>query len=293
MVQLRFQGISQASGEKIREAIEAHGEATLQFNVAPESGALDQADAWCEEFGAALKIRFYAFNWREFDTSLVRRLPHVANLSIDTIRTISDFGPVADLKRLTRFGFGVFEHPDGRFLQQLDVSRLTHLTVLENKKRNFDLTPLAKATALEQAFIQGHDRGVEAISRLPRLTDVSLSGFPKRHDLAFLNSLTAMRSLFLILGSRASITEFTHTGLSKLRIVWVRLLEELGPLSRFTALEDLTIEDQLRLSELDVSGLRLRRLKVQNCKRLERVLGLEGQAHLKHLELPSRVTAAR
>src|SRR5208337_841257 len=108
----------------------------------------------------------------------------------------------------------------------LDLSRFTHLSLSENKRRNFDLSPLASAASLEQLFVQGHDRGIEAISGLPRLAEVSLSGFPKRHDLAFLNSLKTLRSLLLILGSRASIAEFRHSELRSLRIVWVRQLEE-------------------------------------------------------------------
>jgi hypothetical protein len=141
---------------------------------------------------------------------------------------------------------------------------------------------LGAAAALEQLFVQGHHRNIAAISALPRLADVSLSGFPKRHDLAFLNDLTPLRSLLLILGSRASIAEFTHAGLAKLRIVWVRELEELGPLRRFAALEALAIEDQLRLTSLDLSGLDLRRLTVTNCKNLREIIGLKTQARLEH-----------
>jgi hypothetical protein len=285
-----FQDISSASSEKIDQVIRSGRTPVLQFSEPPDAATLARTDAYCDEFGAALQIRFYGFQWREFDTSLLRHLPHVANLSIDTIRTISDFGPVADRAELTRLRFGVHEHPDGSFLEQLDIARFTHLTLGETKRRNFDLSPLSAATSLEQIFIQGHDRGVEAISALRRLTDVSLSGFPKRHDLAFLNSLPALGSLLLILGSRTSIAEFTHPGLSKLRIVWVRQLEDLGPLRRFTDLEDLTIEDQLRLTVLDVGGLNLRRLTVSNCKRLERIVGIEEQNRLEHLQIPDRRT---
>jgi hypothetical protein len=123
-------------------------------------------------------------------------------------------------------------------------------------------------------------RGIEAISALPRLSDVSLSGFPKRHDLAFLNDIAALRSLLIILGSRSSIADFTHAGLRKLSIIWVRQLEELGPLERFRSLDDLTIQDQLRLTSLDIRGLNLRRLAISNCKGLKQIVGLERQTRL-------------
>ena len=288
-----FQDISSASTDKIGEVIRSGRTPVLQFSAPPDAATLKRTDEFCSEFGAALQIRFFSFQWQEFDTSLLGSLPHLANLSIDTIRTISDFGPVADLTRLTRLRFAVHEHPNGRFLEELDLARLTHLSLGENKRRNFDLSPLVTATSLQQIFVQGHDRSIEAICALERLSDVSLSGFPKRHDLAFLNSLASLRSLLLILGSRSSIAEFTHPGLRKLSIVWVRELEELGPLRRFPNLEDLAIEDQLRLTVLDVDGLNLRRLTVANCKRLKQISGLEGQTRLEHLSVPATATLGR
>lgn len=282
MVTAHFQDVSSASSENIRAVIRSGRMPVLQFSETPAPALLERADDLCREFGAELQIRFFGQRWSEFDTSLLRRLPHVANLSIDTVRAISDFTPVSELSRLTRLRFGVYDHPDGRFLEELCLPRFTHLTLGENKRRNFDLSPLGAATALEHLFVQGHCRGIAAINRLPRLFDVSLSGFPMKHDLAFLNDLAALRSLFLILGSRRSIDEFTHTELRALRIVWVRQLEELGPLHRFGNLEDLSIEDQLRLTILDLRGLNLRRLSITNCKNLQQIVGLDGQPELEH-----------
>jgi hypothetical protein len=274
-----------ATREKIREQIEAGRTPVVQFRESPDAATLDRTNGLCQEFGPDLQVRFFEFGWRQFDTSLLVRLPNVANLSIDCMKEISDFAPVAALPKLTRLRFAVHEHPDGRFLEQLDLPRFTHLTLGENKRRNFDLSVLGAATALEQLFVQGHDRGVESIGDLQRLAKVSLSGFPKRHDLAFLNDLAALRSLLLILGSRQSIAEFNHSELLKLRIVWVRMLDELGPLERFKNLEELVVEDQLRLARLDISGLSLRRLTVSNCKSLERIDGLEQQTRLVHLSV--------
>ena len=297
MVTAHFYDFASASSARIRATIQSGRTPVLQFRDMPAPAEIARANGFCREFGAEVQLRFFGFGWRAFDTALLRDLPDVANLSIDTIRAITDFAPVAALPKLTRLRFGVHEHPDGRFLEALDLARFTHLTLAANKRRNFDLAPLGAAAALEQLFVQGHHRNIEAISALPRLADVSLSGFPKRHDLAFLNDLKPLRSLLLILGSRASIAEFTHAELTQLRIVWVRELEALGPLRRFAALEALAIEDQLRLTSLDLSGLDLRRLTVTNCKTLGEIIGLETQTRLEHCvvrgtrvgEMPGRV----
>ena len=269
-----------ATREKISDVIASGRTPVLQFSARPSTETLERMNELCREFGPHVQIRFFAFEWKEFDTSILKHLPNVANLSIDTIRTISDFDPIAELENVTQLRFGVFEQPDGAFLKKLDMTRLTHLNLSENKRRNYDLSPLRTATALEHLFIQGNDRAIEAIAELPRLEYVGLSGFPKRHDLRFLNALEPLRSLLLILGSRQSIAEFTHPGLIKLQIVWVRYLEDLGPLNRFSSLEELLVEDQKRLTQLDLHGLDLRALHIANCKNLERVDGLEDQRNL-------------
>lgn len=257
----------------------------LQFANKPDLAMLERANDFCRKFGAGIQIRFFGFQWREFDTSILTHLPDVANLSIDTMKSISDFAPIAQLTKLTRLRFGVFDQPDGAFLRELDLARLTHLNLSENKRRNYDLSPLAAAVSLEHLFIQGNDRGIEALADLRVLQHVGLSGFPKRHDLRFLNALPSLRSVLLILGSRGSIAEFTHQGLKKLEIIWVRYLAELGPLERFSSLEELIIEDQKRLTSLDLRGLNLRSLRIANCKGLKRIDGLEDQRHLEQVEV--------
>ena len=281
----RFHNVLPTNSDDLGELIQAGHIPVIQFGDEPAPAILERVDDLCRDFGPNLNIRFFAFNGREFDTSILRRIPHVANLSIDTVHSISHVTPIAELERLTRLHFGVYLHPDGAFLRALQLDRFTHLTLTENKLRNFDLSPLADAKSLRKLFVQGHYRGIAEICGLPHLDDVSLSGFPKRHDLAFLGDLVSLRSLFLILGTRTSISEFTHSALCKLRIVWVRLLEDLGPLQRFSSLEDLEIEDQLRLATLDITGLELRRLRVSNCKNLERIAGLDAQHELRELSI--------
>lgn len=288
MPPVRFHDILPETLDEIGKSIECGHSPVIQFGSMPNAGTLDRLDEFCRRFGPDLQVRFYGFAWREMDTSFLNRLPHVANLSIDTIRSISDFAPVTGLERLTRLRFGVHEQPDGKFLEHLDLSRFTHLTLAANKSRNYDLSPLASAVSLKRLFVQGHCRGIAHICALAKLSEVTLSGFPKRQDLAFLNDLRPLRSLFLILGSRTSIAEFAHASLLQLRLVLVRTLEDLGPLQRFNSLEELEIEDQIRLRSLDITGLSLRRLKISNCKTLNQIIGLETQT--RHLGVSIHAT---
>ena len=275
-----FRDPALATPEKVAEVIASGRVPVIQFGSASEIRDLERVNALCREFGADLQVRFFSWQWREFDAGILEQLPEVANLSLDTLRAVTNLDAVARLPKLTRLRFGVHEQPNGDFLKTFPLERLSQLILAENKKRNFDLAPLARAAGLENVFIQGHDRNIEVISDLPKLSSVSLSGFPKRHDLAFLNSLAGLRKLLLILGSRETIAELTNPALEELSIVWVRLLENLGPLGRFPRLRMLKIEDQLRLRELDVSALNLRTLTIANCKQLTVLKGLQVQRDL-------------
>jgi hypothetical protein len=50
-------------------------------------------------------------------------------------------------------------------------------------------------------------------------------------------------------------------------------------------LEELAIEDQLRLSALDVSDLNLLRLSISDCRNPKQLIGLERQTRLEHFSL--------
>lgn len=277
-----FQDPLAVKSEHVAAAIASGGTPVVQYSAPSQVRNAAHVNGLCREFGADLQLRFHGWEWKEFDCDLLNQFPDVAYLSLDTIRKVSNEQVLSGLAKLVRLRFGIHEHPDGTFLRLLELGRFDALSLLANKRRNFDLSPLAEARPLKELFIEGHDRGIEAICDLAKLSQVSLSGFPKRHDLSFLNRLAALRALRIILGSRESIAEFVHPGLRKLSLIWVRSLEELGPLERFTHLEDLSIEDQLRLTAIDVNKLDLRRLHIVNCKRLESIIGLDQQKKLEY-----------
>src|SRR5437764_453820 len=136
-----FQHPADATRDRVAQTIAAGAIPTVQFGAAAQAKDLGRINELCREFGTQVQIRFFGWEWKEFDTSILEQLPGVQNLSLDTLRAISDFAPIAALPKLSRLRFGVREQPNGEFLKQLDVQRFTHLSLLENKRRNFDLSP--------------------------------------------------------------------------------------------------------------------------------------------------------
>jgi hypothetical protein len=258
----------------------------IQFERPPQSTAvLEQLNALCRKHGERLEVRFYGFYGSAFDARVLRHLPDVVSLATDCLDRIQNESVLAELPRLRKLSFGVyaFDRPD--FVGLLPLEQLTELALTASRKRNFDLSPLQRCVALEELYIDGHSNNIAAIARTPRLNALTLRGLPKRSTLEFLNCAPSLRQIRLLLGSRESIAEFSNHGIERLRVCWVRGLSDLGPLCRFSALQELSIADQLRLVKIDARGSSVQRLWVFNCKNLSSIAGLKGLDRLRELRV--------
>lgn len=281
MMEARINDPSEIDCSTVRAILEAGRTPTIQFSKKSYSpDLLRKLDMACEQFGKSLEVRFYAHYWDAFDASVLAYIPHVSWLSVDCLTEIVNEGHIAKLTSLKRLSFGVYKFDNPAFLEQLDLGELDRLSLVENAKRNLDLSPIRNAHALETLFINGFTRNIESLSGLPKLTHLTLSSIAKNQNLRFIGEIPNIRSLALILGGRKSIEEIVHSRLEEFSVIRVRGLEGLGNLSRFPSLRDLTVEDQLQLRSIDVSGVNLRKLRLINCKKLEEVRGLDSLTQL-------------
>ena len=244
----RLQNPQVSDMREAEQALEDGMLKVVQFNHAPNNPEiLCQINSLCLRYGAKLQVRFYGFYNSKFDARVVEQLPNVASLSVDCLREIEHEEALADLPKLQKLTFGVFEFDRPDFLRLFDLSQLTYLALIETRKRNFDLSPLEGCNQLEALFVNTHWKGIETIAALRMLSSVSLSGFPNRSALNFLNGLSSLKQLKLLLGSRDSVAELCNENLERLSICWVRGLNRLGPIGRFPKLREFSLEDQLRL----------------------------------------------
>ncbi|WP_206241237.1 leucine-rich repeat domain-containing protein [Novosphingobium terrae] len=283
----RIDNPASISADGIAQACAQHGELTLQFSRADaydpaKLAALNEA---CRLAGEALCVRFYGHYGDQFDAAWLRHLPEVRTLSVDCLTQIVHEEEIGRLPRLTRLSFGVFELNRPDLLETLDLARLKGLTLVENRKRNVDLSPLARATSLTQLFIHGHSKGIGAIASLPDLRRLTLSAYAKSNGLGFIADLPQLEALTLILGGRATIDDLSSQTLGMLQILRLRGLATLGDLSRFPALTALRVEDQLQLLQLDLNGAQLERLSLFNCRKLAALPGLESQQRLREFSV--------
>ncbi|MBX7527149.1 hypothetical protein [Qipengyuania vesicularis] len=247
------------SGEVVLHRTNNEGETTSLETVSSETfvGLLNEA---CETLGERLCLYFYS---QPLDGRLLRTFPRVQNLQVSAF----DFEHpevVGELEHLKVFCHDVAFCDDPKRLEKIGVDRLTRLTLVETPDRKLDLAPLADARTLETLRVMGQYKNVEAIGELSQLREFVF--YPSKSlDLGFLETLTSLEVLKFAVGGMQSLESLG--GLPNLRDLsfeWVRFLEDLGDLQRFPRLERLRMNDQ---------------------KRVGRIVTGAGNAHLKHINL--------
>lgn len=255
----------------------------VQFSTpeARTSANLEALNEACRQVQGGLEVRFFGHYGAPFDASLLRYLPEVHDLAVDCLGSIENEDAIGQLAKLKRLSFGVFEFNRPDFLDTLDLDQLNALSLGESRKGNLDLAPLARCEKLEDLYVDGQSKGLNAVAALPRLRKLTLRAYTKAHPLSFVSSMPNLRELSLILGGRLGIDDLASATIEKLEIVRVRGLASLGDLARLPKLSALRVEDQLQLSELDLRGANLETLWLYNCKNLATITGLELQNRLR------------
>lgn len=267
---------------EIIEKLSVEGRVVVQFDhpTAYTPQVLQSLNDLCRGSSSNLQIRFYGHYKTGFDAAVLVDLPDVKNLSLDCLDTISNRHFLSSLQQLSALHFGVLDFDCPKFLEDLKLQQLTSLSLDENRKRNFDLTPLETCSSLERLSIDGHTKGIQAISSLANLTNVTLRYLAKTQSLAFLSEIPKLKNMKMQLGGRDDIAGFKSETLQTLQIIRVRGLKSLGNLVRFPRLQNLQIVDQIKLDCLDLTGVKLRKLHIGNCKSLKNITALQQQTNM-------------
>lgn len=270
---------------------EARGHLLIQFSR-PESytaAVLRGVNEACRVVEDRLQVRFFGHYGTRFDAGLLEHLPEVRNLSVDCLSEIIHEEAIGRLPKLRQLAFGVFELNRPDFLETLELERLERVALFENRGRNIVLSPLARCGSLSELMVEGHSQGIDAIANLPSLRRMTLRSFGKAHGLGFIASLPNLKDLALGLGGRSDIADLSSRSLEILKILRVRGLTTVGDLSRTPALSSLCIEDQPQVSELDLRGVQMERLWLNNCRNLRELIGLDAQSRIRQF-FASRVS---
>lgn len=286
----RIQNPEFLSPDEIAKECETRGRLIVQFSrqEASTPAILASLNEACRLVKDRLQVRFYGHYGGRFDAMTLRHLPEIHNLAVDCLTAIDNEDEIGRLPNLRSLNFGVFELDRPDFLRTIELRHLARLSLGENRKRNFDLSPLADCELLDSLFINGHSKGIDGLEGVPRLRTLTLRGYAKKHALNFVNGISTLTELKLILGGRSDLDDLSSKSLEILQIIRVQGVATTGDLSRFPTLSALRIEDQIQLKQVDLNGASLKRLALVNCKNLVELPGLDMQDQLGEF-LASRV----
>jgi hypothetical protein len=176
-------------------------------------------------------------------------------------------------------------------LQALDglshVSPNLQLLFLGATKRKLDLAILQRFTALKELYLEGQTKGIEVVSRLTSLEDVTLRSITLP-DLSILLPLNGLRALDIKLGGTKELSLLPRIGrLEYLELWMVKGLTDLSPIGRLPHLRYLFLQSLRRVEELpDLSmNVEMRRVSLEAMKGLRDLRPLATAPALEQLLL--------
>jgi hypothetical protein len=244
---------------------------------------LAQIEGLCQKHGSQIEVRFFGHNFDYFDANTLDAIPSVQNLSVDCMDGILNEGAFSRLQNLRKLSVGIYKFDRPDFLNIVDLTKLEQFSISENAKRNFDLVPLANAQKIRRLYIQGHSKNIEVLTKLSDLKILTLGSLAKQQSLDFVFDIAELKELELLLGGREDISDLRHDSLEILQILRVKGVNDLGSFVRFPKLRHLRVEDQIQLSDIDLTDSNMKRLSIANCKNLSSVNGLLDQSELEEL----------
>lgn len=156
------------------------------------------------------------------------------------------------------------------------ADELENLQLGELKDKKISLDLLGELHNLNYLSVVRQPKGLESITRLPKLIELALTGYSV-DKLSFLNDLQNLKRLYIGFGTSKNIDTINQLkNLEELDILWVKQLSDINALSKLTGLIKLKIEDEKQIKSLpDLSQLKqLKNIRLMNISSLEDISSL-------------------
>jgi hypothetical protein len=120
-----------------------------------------------------IHLRLYGFYSSVCDLSFLNRVPNVRRFSADCLTNAVGLEHLACLVNLDELSVGVYDLENFDFLKLIPVGIRT-LSLTRTKSKEPRLDGLARFHQLRQLYLEGQQRGIEVLSELPTLEDLTL-----------------------------------------------------------------------------------------------------------------------
>jgi len=219
-----------------------------------------------------ITLRVYGFYSSTCDLSFLNKMKNVRRLSADCLVKATGFEHIAALEKLEALSIGVYSLDGFDFLKNIPDG-INSLTLGPTKSKRPRLDFLSRFQLLSRLFLAGQQRGIEVLSELVKLEDLTL-GSIHTDDLNYISRLPRLWSLAIKLGGTTNLSAIAGKQSIKYFELWqIRGLSDLGVVSSLGGLQYLFLQSLRNVRNIpDLSQLtRLRKLYLENLKGLKDV----------------------
>ncbi len=267
---VEFRG--QLTPNEIGEVVSNPRVRVLQSSSPTEPGTWDLLnDTLCLQ-RPDIELRVYGFDSSVCDLSFVSRLSNARRFSADCLMHAIGVENLACMKSLEELSVGIYDLQSFDFLASIPVG-IRKLWLWTTKSKKPRLNHLARFHSLRLLFLEGQQQGIEVLSDLKTLEDVTLRSISTQ-NVEYISKLPLLWSLDIKLGGIRDFSSLIGKESIKYLELWmIRGLADLGFVSTFTGLQFLFLQDLRNVIGIpDLSRLNnLRRLSLANMKGLQDV----------------------
>lgn len=229
-----------------------------------------------------ISLRVYGHYGETCDLSFIQRIPSLRRFSADCLMDAKGIDVVTQLKNLEHLGVGIFNLDNFDFLDKIN-SNLKELYLQQTRSKKPKISSIQRFEQLEYLYLEGQQKGIEAISNLRKLEKIVLRSI-STNNVDYLKNLEHLWSVDIKLGGIKDLSGLTNLKSIKYLELWqVRDLADLSFISKLETLQNIFIQSQKQLTRLpDFSNnKKLRRIYLENLKGLNDFSTLKNAPSLK------------
>lgn len=229
-----------------------------------------------------ISLRVYGHYGETCDLAFIQKIPSLRRLSADCLMDAKGIDVVTKLDHLEHLGVGIFNLDNFDFLDKIN-SNLKELYLQQTRSKKPKINSIQRFEQLEYLYLEGQQKGIEAISNLRKLEKIVLRSI-STNNVDYLKNLEHLWSVDIKLGGIKDLSSLTTLPTLKYLELWqVRDLADLSFISKLESLQQLFIQSLKQLTKLpDFSNnKKLRRIYLENLKGLNDLSTLKNAPNLK------------
>ncbi|NQX56790.1 hypothetical protein HQN86_24445 [Pedobacter panaciterrae] len=224
-----------------------------------------------------ITLRVYGHYIEGCDLRFLVNMPSLAKVTADCLYQATGIEAVTELKNLTSLSVGIFNLESFDFLNDIPPS-VRELILQQSKSKKPRIDSIARFEDLEYLYLEGQQKGIEAISHLKKLERIVLRSISVP-NLEVLSDLKELWSVDIKLGGIKNFNALKNLPNLKYLELWqIRGLADLSFISELNGLQNLFVQALPQVERVpELKNLTaLRRIYLENLKGLKDLFSLRS-----------------